>query len=89
VTSSQPEGSESPRGFKQLKTQAAAVIAAGRAVKLYSGEVDVAAADSSLADEVDVEDCPRASVAREKRAKALNRSECIETVEDVADEKAF
>ena len=41
VTSSQPEGSASPIGIKQLKMQGGCDIIAGRAVMVYSGEVEV------------------------------------------------
>jgi hypothetical protein len=48
VTSSQPEGSASPMGIRQLNMQDGADTTAGRAVMVYSGEVDVDAA--ALAD---------------------------------------
>ena len=44
VTSSQPDGSASPMGIRQLKMQDGADLTAGRAVMVYSGEVEVGAA---------------------------------------------
>ena len=52
VTSSQPEGSASPIGIRQLKTQGACDFTAGKAVIVYGGEVSTddedAAADIEL-----------------------------------------
>lgn len=44
VTSSQPDGSASPMGIRQLKMQEGADSTAGSAVMVYSGEVEVNAA---------------------------------------------
>jgi hypothetical protein len=52
VTSSQPEGSASPMGIRQLKMQDGADSTAGRAVMVYSGEVDV---DSAALADVDMD----------------------------------
>ena len=43
-TSSQPDGSANPMGIRQLYTQDGCDMTAGRAVMLYAGEEDVAAA---------------------------------------------
>jgi hypothetical protein len=41
VTSSQPEGSASPMGIRQLKMQEGCDVTAGRTVMVYSGEIEV------------------------------------------------
>lgn len=71
VTSSQPEGSASPMGIKQLKIQDGADLTAGRAVIVYSGEIDVEAA--SIVD-MDMElIAPDMSLALEVEAAATAR----------------
>ena len=65
VTLSQPLGSSSPPGKRQLKTQAGADFTAGRAVIEYAGESSVVvevAADpvSEVVTEVEAADAARA-----------------------------
>jgi hypothetical protein len=72
VTLSQPTGSLSAPGKRQLKTQAGAETTAGRAVIEYSGEssvVVVAAADSNTDAKVEVVDAARARELRVRTRK--------------------
>ena len=72
VTLSQPTGSLSAPGKRQLKTQAGAETTAGRAVIEYSGEssvVVVAAADSDTDAKVEVVDAARAGELRVRTRK--------------------
>jgi hypothetical protein len=72
VTLSQPTGSLSAPGKRQLKTQAGAETTAGRAVIEYSGEssvVVVAAADSDTDAKVEVVDAARARELRVRTRK--------------------
>jgi hypothetical protein len=72
VTLSQPTGSLSAPGKRQLKTQAGAETTAGRAVIEYSGEssvVVVAAADSDTDAKVEVMDAARARELRVRTRK--------------------
>jgi hypothetical protein len=62
VTSSQPDESASPMGIRQLKTQEGADWTAGRAVMVYSGEVDVSTV-------LEVEDCATASPTSVRRLR--------------------
>lgn len=79
VTSSQPEGSARPMGIRQLKIQDGADFTAGRAVIVYSGNVEADAA--VLADiemllinmsiDLEVEDCAMVRLAKVRRSRSF------------------
>ena len=77
VTSSQPDGSATPMGMRQLKTQEGCPVTAGRAVMLYSAAETFAVAvlaiiDTLLIEDVDVSlDVDDWLIARETREERM------------------
>jgi hypothetical protein len=77
VTSSQPDGSASPIGIRQLKIQEGCPVTAGRAVIVYSAAEALAAAmlaDVDMLDmlaSLDVEDWPIARARKDKKIRSF------------------
>lgn len=74
VTSSQPDGSATPIGMRQLKTQEGCPVTAGRAVMLYSAAETFAVAVLAIEDvdvSLDVDDWLIARETREERMRSF------------------
>lgn len=87
VTSSQPDGSASPMGIRQLKTQEGCDMTAGRAVMEYSGEEELAEALMAmvvviaipLAVPVDVDDWAMARATWRENTRSLMIDESVDS----------